>query len=499
MEKLQFKIPQEVTRVTNTLEKADFETYLVGGCVRDLLLDRKPKDWDITTNAKPEQILGLFEHTFYENDFGTVGIVSDSNPSDGQGETPDETLKIIEITPYRLESCYSDNRHPDNVAFGDKLEDDLKRRDFTVNALVFDISKNKLIDLYKGQKDLKDKIIRTVGKPEDRFNEDSLRLLRAIRLATELNFEIDPETEKAIAKQAINLAKISQERIRDEFIKILMSDMPMDGIILAQRLGLLKYIIPELEKGIGEGQKGAHIYTIWEHNLRALQHSADRNWPLHIRLSALLHDVAKPHTKRWNKEKEEFTFYGHDVVGEKVSREILERLRFSNPIIDVVTKLVRNHLFFSDIDQITLSAVRRIIKNVGPDNVWDLMKLRACDRIGMGRPKENPYRLRKYKAMIEEAMKDPVSVKMLKIDGNRIMNVTRETPGPKIGFILNALMEEVLDDPKLNTSEYLEKRTQELIKLPIGILKEISEKGKKDIKTKEEKEIKTIREKHQVK
>jgi len=491
MKNLQSKIPKEVTRVTKTLEKAGFEAYLVGGCVRDLLLDRKPKDWDITTNAKPEEILELFEHTFYENNYGTVGVVSD--------ETLDETLKTIEITPYRLEKRYSDSRHPDSVSFSNKLEDDLKRRDFTINALAYNILKDKLVDLYKGQEDLKDKTIRTVGKAEDRFKEDALRVLRAIRLAIELVFTVNIETEKAIIKYAGNLKNISQERIRDEFIKILMSKMPMDGLILAQKLSLLQYIVPELEKGMEEKQKGAHIYTIWEHNLRALQHSADRDWSLNIRLSALLHDIAKPHTKRWHKEKEEWTFYGHDVVGERVSREILTRLRFSNQTIDIVTKLVRNHLFFSDIDKITLSAVRRIIRNVGPENVWDLMKLRACDRIGMGRPKENPYRLRKYKAMVEEAMKDPVSVKMLKIDGNRIIEVTRETPGPKIGFVLNALMEEVLDDPKLNTPGYLEKKTKELIKLPLEELKALGEKGKEKKEGREAEEIKNIRDKHWVK
>ncbi len=491
MKNLSLKIPQEVTRVTKTLETAGFEAYLVGGCVRDLLLKRKPKDWDITTNAKPEQIIGLFEHSFYENEFGTVGVVSD--------ETSEETLKTIEITPYRLESGYSDNRHPDSVSFSDKLEDDLKRRDFTINAIAYNVSSETLVDLYKGQEDLKNKTIRTVGKPEDRFSEDALRLLRTIRFSVELDFIIEGKTEESIVKFADNLKNISQERIREEFNKILMSEKPMDGIILAQKLGILQYIIPELEKGIGETQKGAHIYTIWEHNLRALQHSADKNWPLNIRLSALLHDIAKPHTKRWNQEKGESTFYGHDVVGERVSREILTRLRYPNQTIDIVTKLVRNHLFFSDIDQITLSAVRRIISNVGPENVWDLMKLRACDRIGMGRPKENPYRLRKYKAMIEEAMKDPVSVKMLKIDGNRIIDVTRETPGPKIGFILNALMEEILDDPKLNTIKYLEKRTKELSKLPLAELKELGEKGKEKKDEREAKEIKAIRDKHWVK
>ncbi len=246
-------------------------------------------------------------------------------------------------------------------------------------------------------------------------------------------------------------------------------------------------------------QKGAHIYSVWEHNLRALQHSADRNWPLNIRLAAVLHDIAKPRTRRWHKEKKEWTFYGHDVVGGRVSYETLKRLRFPKQTIEIVTKLVRNHLFFSDIDKITLSAVRRIIRNVGPENVWDLMKLRACDRIGMGRPKENPYRLRKYKAMIEEAMKAPVSVKMLKIDGKRLMDVSHETPGPKIGWVLNALLEEVLDDPALNTVEYMEKRAKELIKLPEKELKLLGEKGKEKKEIEEEKEIAVIRAKHWVK
>jgi len=485
------KIPVEVSHVTSTLENSGFEAYLVGGCVRDLILNRTPKDWDITTNANPEQIQGIFEHTFYENSFGTVGIVSD--------ETLNETLKTIEVTPYRIESVYSDNRHPDTVTFSDKLEDDLKRRDFTVNALAYNVSSETLVDLYEGQEDLKNKVIKTVGNSEDRFNEDALRILRAVRFATELDFSIEKNTNESIIKFANKLENISQERIRDEFVKIIMSKNPMNGIILAQKLGLLKYIIPELEMGIGETQKGAHIYTIWEHNLRALQHSADKEMDLHLRLAALLHDIAKPHTKRFNKEKQENTFYGHDVVGERVSREIIERLKFSGKMIEIVPKLVRNHLFFSDIDQITMSAVRRIIASVGPENVWDLMKLRTCDRIGMGRPKEKPYRLRKYMSMIEEAMKDPVSVKMLKIDGNRIMEIISERPGPKIGLVLNALMEEVLDDPKLNTVEYLESKTLELIKLSESELKKLSKKGEKKQKELEEKELKEIRARHHVK
>ncbi|OGD68726.1 hypothetical protein A2811_01875, partial [Candidatus Campbellbacteria bacterium RIFCSPHIGHO2_01_FULL_34_10] len=455
------------------------------------ILNKEPKDWDITTNATPEQIQEIFEHTFYENTFGTVGVVND--------KTEDLKLKTIEVTPYRLESEYSDSRRPDSVKFSDKLEDDLKRRDFTMNAIAYDPIKNELVDLYDGQKDIKNKTIKAVGEPEERFGEDALRILRAVRFKAELGFEIEKETGKAIQKMANKLEKISQERIRDEFVKIVMSENPMKGIELAHELGILKYIVPELEEGIGSDQKGAHIYTIWEHNLRAVQHSADKNWPLHVRLSALLHDVGKPATKRFDKIKKENTFYGHEVVGARMTEKILKRLKFSNEIVEIVTKLVRNHLFFSDVDKITLSAVRRIIANVGADRVWELMDVRSCDRIGMGVAKETSYRLKKYHSMIEEAMKDPVSVGMLKIDGNDIMKNLGEKPGPKIGFTLHALLEEVLDDPKLNTKEYLEKRAGELLKLPEEELKKLGEAGKEKKDEEQEREVKEIRKKFGVK
>ncbi len=489
--KIKFNVPKEVSRVTKTLQGAGFEAYLVGGCTRDLLRKEKPKDWDITTSAKPEEIQKLFKKSFYENDFGTVGIVNE--------DSKDETLKVIEVTPFRTEGKYTDGRRPDNVHFSDNIEDDLKRRDFTVNAIAYSDYKGQFVDLYKGQQAIKDKIIETVGDSEKRFSEDGLRILRAVRLATELGFTININTEKAIRKMAPILEKISKERIRDEFIKIIMSPKPMDGIILANKLGILKYIVPELEKGISIKQNGDHIYEVWEHNLRAVQHSANRNWPLHVRIAALLHDVSKPETRRWSKEKNDWTFYGHDVVGGKVSREILTRLKFPKDTITIVSKLVRNHLFFSDIEKITLSAVRRIVSNVGSENVWHLMKVRACDRIGMGRPKEAPYRLRKYESMIEEAMRAPISVQMLKIDGAKIMDVTREKPGPKIGLILHALLEEILDNPKKNTEVFLVKQAQELIKLPEKNLKELAKKGKEKKERKEEKEITEIRKRHWVK
>lgn len=488
---INYPIPNEVSRVTEALQKAGFEAYLVGGCVRDIVSGKKPKDWDITTNAKPDQITSLFIKTFYENDYGTVGVVNE--------DTDDETLKIVEVTPYRIEGVYSDKRRPDKVVFTEKIEDDLKRRDFTVNAIAYDISQGHIIDPYKGQEDIKDKIIKTVGVPHDRFSEDALRILRAVRLSVELGFTINKETADAIKKEATGLKEIAKERIRDEFIKIINSPSPMVGIILAQKLGILKYVIPELETGIDMEQNGDHIYSVWEHNLRALQHSADRGWPLHVKLAALLHDISKPETRRWSKENNDWTFYGHDVVGGRVSREILKRLKFPGEIVETVSKLVRYHLFFSDVEKITLSAVRRIVKNVGPENVWDLMKVRACDRIGMGRPKETPYRLRKYESMIEEAMRSPTSVSMLKIDGAKIIDVTHETPGPKIGFILHALLEEVLDDPTLNTEEHLEKRAIELAKLPDTELKKLGEKGKEKKEEKEAQEIEEIRKRHWVK
>ncbi|MDP3958108.1 MAG: HD domain-containing protein, partial [bacterium] len=361
------------------------------------------------------------------------------------------------------------------------------------------VSKGQIVDPYKGQKDIKDKILRTVGNAGERFNEDALRLLRAVRIATELGFTINTDTEAALKKYAYLLERISQERIRDELVRILMSDRPMEGIVLAHKLGLLQYVIHETEKGIHVKQNGDHIYDVWEHNLRALKHSADRKWPLHVRLAALFHDVAKPETRDWSDEKKDYTFYGHDVVGARVTRKIMERLKFPNSIKDTVAKLVRYHLFFSDIDKITLSAVRRLVKNVGPENVWDLMKLRACDRIGMGRPKETPYRLRKYESMIEEAMRAPVSVGMLKIDGARIMEVTGETPGPKIGYILHALLEEALDNPDINAPEYLEKRAKELAALPGKELEKLGESGKEKKEKEEEKEIGEIRKRYFVK
>ncbi|MDB5237613.1 MAG: polynucleotide adenylyltransferase [Parcubacteria group bacterium] len=483
------RVPGEVRAVAEGLRTGGFEAYLVGGCVRDLLLDRAPKDWDLTTNAKPEEIQALFPESFYENDFGTVGIKTGSE---------DECLAVIEVTPYRTESAYSDKRRPDAVLFGDSLEEDLARRDFTINAIAYDESKGQLVDPYKGQKDIELKVLRTVGVPADRFEEDALRLMRAVRLVAELGFALDADTAAAILEKGPNLKHVSRERIRDEFVRILMSEQPMQGLILAQQLGILEYISPDLTRGIGIEQNQAHSYDVFGHLMRALQHAADKEWPFDIRLAALFHDVSKPETRRWSDEKNDWTFHGHEVVGSRVTRKALENMKFSRETIERVSKLVRWHMFFSDPDQITLSAVRRMIRNVGEENIWDLLNLRICDRIGTGRPKEQPFRFRKYKAMVDEALRDPISVGLLKTDGNRLKSVFNVEFGPRIGWILNALLEDVLEDPSLNTEEYLDSKTKTLISLPDEKLKELGDSGKKKREQKEEEELQKILERHNV-
>ncbi|MBI1999227.1 MAG: HD domain-containing protein [Parcubacteria group bacterium] len=488
---MQFIVPKEILDAVKTLQKAGFEAYLVGGCTRDLFMGRKPRDWDVTTNATPEKIQGFFPHTFYENEYGTVGVVNEG--------AEDDTLKVVEVTPYRIEEKYSDKRRPDSVVFAEKLEDDLKRRDFTINAFAYDPVSHDVFDYFRGEQDLKDKIIRAVGNPKERIGEDALRSMRAVRLAAELNFTVETDTADAIKKLAGNLELIAKERVEDEFSRIVMSPNPMHGIKLLHEYGLLQYVAPELEEGIGVEQNADHIYDVWEHTLRALQHSAERGWPLHVRLAALFHDIGKPRTREWSKEKNDWTFYGHDVVGARMAKEIMRRLKYGNETIDTVTKLVRWHMFFTDIDAITLSAVRRLVRNVGPENVWDLMKVRASDRIGMGRPKEKPYRLRKYESMIEEATRAPVSVGMLATGGARVMEITDEKPGPRIGWMLHALLEDVLDDPTRNEAKFLERRVRELAALTDDELQKSGEKGKEKRLEEEEKELAIIRKKYGVK
>ncbi len=447
------RLPTEVQSILQTLNKGGFEAHAVGGCVRDLMLGKTPKDWDVTTNAKPEDIQKLFPENFYENNFGTVTVKTGSE---------DPGLKEVQVTPYRIEAKYSDKRHPDEIRFADKLEDDLSRRDFTVNAMAMDPD-GTITDLYGGENDLKKKLIRTVGKPEERFGEDALRLLRAVRFATVLGFDIEKGTLAAVRKNSKWLAAISKERIRDEFVKIVESDNAYEGMLLLEETELMEHIVPELRVGIGVSQNLHHIYSVWEHLVRALKYTAEKNYSLAVRLAALFHDIGKPQSKRG--EGEHSTFYGHEVIGARITAGIMERLRFSKDLTEQVVKLVRYHMFFYNVGEVTESSVRRLLVNVGPDNIEDLLKVREADRIGSGRPKAVPYKLRHMKYIIDKVSHDPISVKMLKVNGQDVMKELGIKPGPKIGLILSTLLAEVLDEPAKNGVEYLTGRIHELDKL----------------------------------
>ncbi len=492
---MNFKIPIEILNIAEKLQKANFQVYLIGGCVRDLLMSRElrpqsesdeaptevgveigPKDWDITTDARPEEIQKIFPDSAYENTFGTVAIKTRS-------ENP--LLKIVEITTFRLEGKYTDKRHPDEIKFAKTIEEDLSRRDFTVNAMAFNMRTSdvvttsdvqNIIDPFNGQEDIKNKIIRTVGNPVERFNEDALRLMRAVRFAVQLNFEIEKKTFEAIKKEAGLIEMIAKERIRDEFEKIIMTPLAKKGIELLEETSLLKYIMPELREGINAGQNKHHIYTVWEHNLRALDYAAKKNYSLEIRLAALLHDVGKPATKAG--EGPDCTFYNHEVIGAKITTRILDRLRFSKDVAEKVIHLVRYHLFYYNVGEVTETGVRRFLRRVGPENVDDLIKVREADRIGSGVPKALPYKLRHLLFMIEKVKRDPISPKMLKINGEDVMEILKISPGPKVGQILTALLEEVLDEPEKNNKKNLELRIQDLGKLSDKELEKLSKSAR---------------------
>lgn len=488
-------MPKEIKLIIKKLESANFEAFIVGGCVRDLLIKKIPHDWDITTNAKPEEIQKLFPHNFCHNKFGTVTVIT---------KAKDITLKEIQITTFRTENAYIDKRRPEKVQFVTKIQEDLARRDFTINAIAMDI-KGRIIDPFNGLEDIKNKIIRTVGDADTRFNEDALRLMRAIRFVCQLNplnkekttqetnknfnnklspffWQIEKKTYNAIQKHAILLTLISSERIRDEFVKIILSDYPAEGIELLKKTGLLEFIIPELKQGIGVHQNRHHIYTIYEHLILSLKFCPSKK--LEIRLAALFHDIAKPETKQGIGINA--TFYNHDIVGAIATKKILERLKFSRELIDKTCLLVRNHMFFYNVGEVSEAGVRRIIKRVGVENLKDLIDLRIADRLGSGVPKAKPFKLRHLEYLLNKVSRDPISVKMLKINGNEIIKILKIKPGPVIGGILNVLLAEVLENPKINNATYLHQRTKELSLINLDNLKKESKKTIEEKKEEEE-------------
>ena len=483
-------IPEYLHKIAKDLKVSGYEAYLVGGCVRDILMKKIPKDWDMTTNAKPEEILKVFKDAKYENEFGTVILPIRLEVK--EGEAKGELKDVVEITTYRSEQGYSDRRHPDTVRFETELDKDLERRDFTINALALDLTEeDKIIDLFGGQKDIKQKIVRAVGEPSDRFKEDALRMLRAIRFSSQLGFELEPKTQRAIVKLAGSIKFVSKERIHDELVKILASDKPSEGIMLLHDCKLLQYIIPELETGVDVPQDRHHIYPVFKHNVLALKYCPSKEWQ--VRLAALLHDVAKPKTRKIIDGIA--TFYNHEYLGAKMTDKIMTRLKFSAADQTRIVNLVKNHMFYYNVGEVSAASVRRLIVKVGRENLKDLIDLRIADRLGSGTPKAMPYKLRHLEYMMERVQNDPVSVKMLKVKGDDIMKILSITPSPKIGAILDVLLGEVLEDPELNNETGLEKRVKELNEFNLD---ELRLKAKEVIAEKREEDDKIIKRQHKV-
>ena len=514
------KIPEAVLIIMNKIKEAGFEAYLVGGCVRDLLMEIEPKDWDVTTNAKPEELLKIIPDGKYENNFGTVMVplkyVEGLKEEEWEGEN-------IEITTYRIESTYSDKRHPDEVQFAETLEEDLSRRDFTVNAMAIELDEKgeqkEVIDLFGGQEDLKNKVIRAVGEPDERFDEDALRMMRAVRFVCQLNgnsklqitnskqisntkykiqnnWEIEEKTLKAIERNAGNLKYVSQERIRDEFDKIILSQNPSNGVELLIESKLMDQFIPEVIETIGVKQNRHHYHgpynTVFAHMLASLEKCPSEK--LEVRLASFFHDIGKPSSKRGQGEMA--TFYGHEYGGARIVEQIMKRMKYPRKVIEKTVLLVKNHMFYYNVDEVGATGVRKVVRKVGLENINDLIDVRIADRLGSGVAKAVPYKLRHFKFMVEKVSSDPISVKQLKINGDIMIAEMNFKPGPEIGAILEVLLSEVIENPELNNLEDLKKRVEELRKEDLQALRD---RAKKKIKEEQEKEEKETKEKYWVK
>jgi len=446
---MEIKLPEKVISVMKKFIDAGAEIYVVGGAVRDLILGREVIDWDFATNLTPEEMKKLFpKNSFCENNFGTFSIVLKNG-------------EIFEVTTYRTERGYSDNRHPDTVAWGKTLEEDLQRRDFTINAMVLELKitnyELRIIDLYKGQEDLQSRLIRAVGDPDERFKEDALRMIRAIRIAAQLGFAIEEKTFESIQKNASLINKVAGERIREELFIILENNKAADGIKILRNSGLLAQIMPEIMESIEVKQKGHHIYDVWTHLLESLNNCESTN-PI-TRLATLLHDVAKPMVMEG--EGEARTFYNHEILGSRIAVKIGKRLKLSNKELDQLFRLVRWHMFTAE-DTQTDKAVRRFIRNVTPEYLNEMIALRRADRVGSG-AKETSWRWELFKKRLVEVQKQPFTVKDLKVDGNDVMEILKIKPSRKVGEVLDKIFAEVEENPKLNERQVLLKKIRSFL------------------------------------
>lgn len=431
------KYPLEVIYVLKEIVNNGYKAHLVGGAVRDILLNRNIYDYDITTNASPEIIIGIFDKVIETGiKHGTVTIVKgDFN---------------IEVTTYRKDGEYKDFRRPETIEYSKTINEDLKRRDFTINAFAYSPINNEFIDLFNGIEHLKGKKIIAINNPIDRFNEDALRMMRAVRFAVKLDFNINKDVFDAIKLLNNNITKVSTERINDEFTKILLSDAPAKGIRLLERSGLLQYFLPELVNCIGVSQNKYHIYDVYEHILHALDNSKK---DLIIRLAVLFHDIAKPNTRRMIQGKA--TFYSHEVIGADLVENILKRFKYPSSIVKTVKHLVRNHMFHYT-NEWKDSTIRRFINKVGIEHLNYLLEIRIADA-SAGNPE---YKDKLYKELFEKIhimleQETVFNIKDLAINGKDVMDKLNIKPSKAIGEILQQTLLFVLKDPKNNEKENL--------------------------------------------
>ena len=446
---MKIKIEQKLKDFNSHFESAGFKAYLVGGAVRDIFLHKKPHDFDVATNATPQDVMKLFRTvipTGFEH--GTVTVHF-------------EGLEI-EVTTFRTESGYSDGRHPDSVNYAATIEEDLSRRDFTINAIAADLKNGKIVDPFGGRRDIKKKIIRTVGKAHERFMEDGLRPVRCVRFACKLGFSIEKYTFSELFDSEIQkkISSISIERFRDEFEKILGSAKPSVGLKLLEETGIMKLFIPELLDGRGcvqSDQRGFHDFDVLDHLYYACDGAPVEK--LNIRLAALFHDIGKPAAKKLIDGN--ITFYNHERIGAKLTQEIMTRLKFPNAVIDDVCHLIREHMFNYESNW-TVPAVRRFIIRVGQEHLEDLFDLRLADMYGMHNQKiEYKYSAAiallvelKDRIAVELEKNNALSLKDLAINGNDLIAAGFEK-GKKLGIILNHLLDCVIEDPEMNTKEKL--------------------------------------------
>ena len=453
------KIPESLKKMGKIFEQNGFKSYLVGGAVRDMLMKKTPSDYDVTTNAMPEDVMRIFKKvipTGIEHGTVTVHFMSEE----------------IEVTTFRTESSYSDGRHPDSVSYAATINQDLSRRDFTINAIAISLTDFKIVDPFLGQNDIKNKIIKTVGLAKERFLEDGLRPIRAIRFKSQLNFSIEENTFSELFNPEIleKIKSISVERFRDEFLKIMKAEKPSDSLKIMEQTGILKIFIPELLEGRGciqNDSRGYHIFDVLDHNFYACD-GAPREKPL-VRVAALFHDIGKPKakTERFENGAKIINFYNHEIYSEQIAKKVLQNLKFSNAEIDFICNLIKNHMFNYE-SKCKNSAIRRFIVKVGSQNIDDLIDLRLVDMYGkynepVKKDSSACLKLLELKERISEILSEnaALSLKDLKINGKDLMQNGIEQ-GPILGKILKELFDCVLEDPELNDYEKLLKIAKNL-------------------------------------